>query len=193
MFFLTANTSQEVYKFILADKSYEEILQKFFSKKSERDEFRQYLWLIICEQGEEKIVTSWNSKFFKYWYVSVIKNQVASATSPWHLKERARNHNIDEIDGLNEPGEYGITYEDIDNQNYNNMRLELVEKAIQYWSAKDPFFLTERECFNLYYQEGLSYRQISKKLNIPTPSVYIYVNAAQVKIKGYITNKRYNK
>lgn len=189
--FLTADTSQKIYNFILQDKSYEEILHKFFSKKQDRDEFRQYLWLIICEQQEDKLITAWNNGYFKYWYVSVVKNQIQSKTSPWHKKERSRNYNIDELEGLNEPGEYGITFEDIDYENYNNMRLELIEKAIKYWSEKDPHFLVEKECFTLHYYQGLSYRQISSKIGIPYPSVFLYVQSAKVKIKGYITNKRY--
>ena len=78
--FISASTRDEVFSLVLKDKIYEDILYKFLSNKKERDEFRQHLWLQLCQMPNEKIITSWNQRWFQYLFVSVVKNVIKSSS-----------------------------------------------------------------------------------------------------------------
>lgn len=180
---MTAATRDQVFSFVLKDRIYEDILRKFLSDKKERDEFRQHLWLQICLIPEKKIILSWNQKWFQYLYVSIIKNQIQSSDSSWHLKYR-KMIAIDsstEIENINDENE-------IDLKEEKEFKLKCIEEGLKNLESNPNFFI-QAELFKLYFQKNMTYRAIAKKTKIPLISVHSYVQTAIVMIRGYVKKK----
>lgn len=204
--YMSAATAQQVYDFILHDKFYEDILKKFLSNKQQRNEFRQELWIYLCEMPENKIIEAWNRRYFKYLYIAIVKNQVASKTSRWHLKFRTPTidgHRIElyeefDFDSdtmkfdsfLTESTEDEIIRQEIKEE--QNKKLKVINDSISVLTSKDSKFFVKSELFKMYYFDSLSYRDIEKKTNIPLVTVYTYVQEAQEAIKKHINKHYYN-
>lgn len=55
-------TKDDVIKHILNDKFYDNVLVTYLSNKSERNEFRQELWLILLEMNETKLIKYYDDR-----------------------------------------------------------------------------------------------------------------------------------
>ena len=74
----------QILQSILDNPIYEAVLVKYLPKTQDRDEFRQFLWVILCEIKTETIETVWAQNKFLYYYVGIINNQLKSSTSKWY-------------------------------------------------------------------------------------------------------------
>lgn len=188
---MTAATAQQVYNYIIKDNFYDEILFKFFNNKEERDEFRQELWIMLGEIKEEKILKAWNDKYFKYLYVRIISNQVKSSTSRWQYNKKFDMEKFKaDTDFSTESIEHDIIKAEVAKE--NTLKLTLIDKAINHLITINPHFIIESELFKMHHKDGLTLREISNKTNIPSTSVFEYIQSAQVLIKGHI-KKHYKK
>jgi len=166
-------TKDDVIKHILNDKFYDNVLVTYLSNKSERNEFRQELWLILLEMNETKLIKYYDDKCLKYIYIGIINNQIKSSSSPWHRKFR-----------MNQPMEYDVNTNDsqdqsdidIDNKVIRDIRIDYIEKQLEYLERKDPYLKRDITIFKESFYNKMSYRKISAKYNIATSSVYLYVN-----------------
>lgn len=164
---------QTVIDHILTDTFYEEVLKKYLSNKSGRDEFRQELWLIILEMPDDKLIHYYDTKCLKYIYIGIINNQIKSNTSAWHRNYRK-----------NQPQEYfDNIYDSIDEADYvlnvkteNEDKLDYItDKLVQIESA-DPKMVRDITLFKMHFYEGMTYRAIEKATNIGYVNVFHYVN-----------------
>ena len=205
-----------ILQLITQDPIYETILQKYFSDVEERNEFRQFLWLQICETPNEKIESIWHKGYFLYWYCSVIKNQVISSSSRWHKEHRTSSHKLNNIlfdcdDMLESPEttrknkylnqaiefildtnteESKIIHKEIGME--NKKKVLMISEAIGHHLNRDPKLKTEFDLFNMYHQDGLTYREIQNKTRIPLSGVFRYIKDAEILIKNNI-NQRINR
>lgn len=204
-----AKNRDEVFKFILSDKTYEEILRTFLVVKNERDEFRQHLWLQICQLSERDLVKSWNEKYFTYLYVSIIKNQIQSNTSSWQkirlkydsahkIDSESNDYSTDDIAATNRKKySYEEDFTQSVEQNYidaeliteKKNKLLLINEALDYHIKLKPMFYLEASIFKMYFESDMSLRDITKKTGIQTTSVFNYVKTAKQLIKQYIKQK----
>lgn len=188
---MTASTTQQVFNHIVKDNFYDEILYKFFNNKEERDEFRQELWLMLGDMAPEKIIKAWNDKYFKYLYVRIISNQVKSSNSKWQYNKKFDMEGFKLVTEFHTQSiEDDIIKEETKKE--NQTKLSIIDKAINHLIGINPHFIIESQLFKMHHQDGLTYREISSKTNIPATSVFEYIQSAQVLIKGHI-KKHYNK
>jgi RNA polymerase sigma factor (sigma-70 family) len=190
MAFITAATVHHIFDLIKNDFVYEQVLRSYFTNKSERDDFRNSLWLYFFEHPEPTI-KSYNQKYFKYYYISVIKNQVTSNTKKWidkySINKPILMEHLPEIPEEQEPFLEEELSEEIRLKNY---KVELVKKAIDHYLNIDPKNKPEMDMFKMYYIDKLTMRQISKKMyNIPLTDVYRYIKSAEERIKWYIKKR----
>lgn len=199
---------QQVFNSIIKDRFYEDILLKYLSTEEDRNEFRQQLWLIICEMPTPDIIQAWEKKYFKYLYIRIIQNQICSKTSPWHRKTRLHqqmesiifydsddsNEEIEQNNQINYNNndlliddfnpEFLITQQESIEESKN--QLKIIDKALEYLLNNNPHFIVESELFKMYYKNNLTYREIAEKTKIPLRTVYATVQTAKMLIKSHI-------
>ncbi len=211
--FISASTKHQVLNMITKLPVYNELLFKYTSDKKKfptndlRNEFKQYMWLILCEKPEDKIVKAWNEKYFLYSFIRTITNSLNSKTSPW-AQALIKNEkytfvsfydtdiNDDEYINNNTP-EYLIdnnkTEDEILEEEYNRENnLKLIEEAKEYWIKHDPKLYGIFKLFDLNTLEDMSERAISKKMKIPNGTVHNQLHQARALIKAYIRNIKQN-
>ena len=94
--FISADTANRVYELACKDFIYKEVLRKYFPNKSVRQEFENEAWLYLLEHPE-KTVEVWNQKWFHYYFIALVKNQVLSNSSNWHLNFRKSKHELMDV------------------------------------------------------------------------------------------------
>ena len=155
--FLTADTVNKIYNLCLKDKRYEEVLQKHLSNKQERDEFRQHLWLQICENDHDKVIRAWNERWFIYFYVSICTRQVASNSSTWHYLYR-KDVKLDYVDNYQENSDELVPDEHMDVA----FRKEIVENALTHFENIDKDFRKTARIFRQKFYEKKTCRSIEE-------------------------------
>jgi DNA-directed RNA polymerase specialized sigma24 family protein len=197
--FLTADTINRVFELTQKEPIYKEILRKFFFDKKQREEFTQELWLSIFNiDPPEKVVTAWNEKWFRYLFVHIIKKQVLSSSSKWNLNNRLRTSKevIRERNEDGEPIEAGeldvYEFEEQENEReakqLKSHKINLILEALNHLEQKNPQQNKGRvDLFKMYFFEGLTYREVSKKAhNIPLSSVWVEIKRTTRDIQKYI-------
>jgi len=176
----------QIFKEILNNPIYDSILEKYLSNKNERNEFRQFLWVMLCEIPTEKIEAIWAKNEFLWYYCGIVRNQIASSTSKWHKEYRITNQNISQF-----KGEIEDEVEDILDQELNRAnKLKEIDEAINHHLVINPHYKTDFDLFRLKFDKGMTYRAIAKKTKIPLTSVYEYILNAKTLIQ---TNIRFKK
>jgi len=173
-------------------KLYNEVLERYIPYDTEeRNEFKQYLFGILCTKPDSVIEDLWNKKQFMYWYVGIIRNNIISSTSPWHRKHRTYDHKFtNQVPEDIEEVKFDFLL--IEEEEEKQMKINLVDEAIGYHLSKNPKLKTEFDLFKLYYKSNYSYREISKMTHIPLTACYQYIQTALVLVKKYVTNKQQN-
>lgn len=173
----TTTTREDVIHHLLTDKYYEDVLPYYLSDYSERNEFRQELWLILLSKSDSQLIKWYDTKILKYIYVGIINNQIKSSTSPWHVKHR-NNRIGGKYADYNENKD--IRLEDFDSVEKiltdKEIKIQYIEDKLKYLESKDPYLKRDITIFRMHFYDKLSYRKITKLTKISTSSVYFYVN-----------------
>jgi len=165
-------TREQVINHMIGDRYYNDVLVSYLSSKSERDEFRQELWMILLEMPEVKLIDYYDRKCLKYIYIGIINNQIKSSTSPWHKKWRMNKPNdFSPSDNLTNHDEF-----EFERMILNEKKLCYIEKKLEYLELKDPYLFRDIQIFKMHFYEKLSYRKIEKKIGVSYMSVWKYVN-----------------
>lgn len=185
--FISAATANKVYELASKDFIYKEVLRKYFPNKSMRTEFEQEAWLYLLEHPD-KTVEVWNKKFFHYYFIALVKNQVLSNSSNWHLNFRKYKHEL--LDIMPEESIEENPFQEQDDKitkAVKEKKLEIIDAALNHFLRLDPYFKPSADVFRLHYYEGMSIRQISKQFyDEPTTSVWELIKNAEVLVKGYV-------
>lgn len=197
---MTKTTKDVVIKHILNTRCYEDVLVKYLSSVQERNEFRQELWLILLEMKEEKLIHYYDTKCLFYVYIGIINNQLKSCTSPWHKKFRANKqilstnvndtynkttitNDLSKITFDADQYDEQDTFQDVlDIKQLQEDKIKYIEDKLEELLKNDPKLIKEITVFKLYFYEGLSYSQITKRINIKKTSVFLYVNLIKNKL-----------
>jgi len=134
-------------------------------------------------KNKKKIIKSYNNGWFKYMFITAVKNQVHSKTSPFHKNVRetisskynTQEFNVDYIQEDNEDLEYKMDIE---------RKLEIINKAREL--TKTNYF--EAEVFKLYFDKDNTYRGIEKKYDIDHCLAYYTVQKVVTKLKQNIND-----
>lgn len=186
-------TKEEVIKSITNDKYYDDVLESYLRDKSERNEFRQEMWIILLEMKEEKLIDYYDRKILKYIYIGIINNQLKSSSSPWHTKFRKfRTLLVDD----------SIVFKDVFRQDYpakdgtlintlafvddfdeikelklnDEIKLDYINKELKNIVKNNPVMIRDVEVFKMHFYDRLSYQKISDKTKISKTNVFVYVN-----------------
>ena len=127
-------------------------------------------------ENSKKIEKIWQEKYFKYYFIVTVKNQVHSNTSSFHKNVRIYNDygNLDNIDL-----EDDVTIEDkIEFEN----KLAKINKT--YKEVKKNYF--QERMWEEYFINDKTYRQIEKEYGIDHCLVWNNVNTIKKKIKKII-------
>lgn len=186
-------TKEEVIKSITNDKYYNDVLESYLKNKSERDEFRQEMWVILLEMNDDKIIDYYDRKILKYIYIGIINNQLKSSSSPWHTKFRKfKSLLVDDSIVFKDtyrqdaPADSGtlinnlIFIDDFDEVKElkldNEIKLDYISKELKKIIKENPMMVRDVEVFKMHFYDKLSYQKISNITKISKTNVYVYVN-----------------
>lgn len=136
-----------------------------------RDDLRQEVIMIICEQPEEKIVQLHNDKALEFFTVRVILNQIKSKTSPFAKKYRSIVLSyMDDVSDLHRhKDKAGFLQDNSDIENEERELRELIEDmAVE---EIDKLHWYNKGLIELYVKYG-NFRAIQKETGIPFGSCY---------------------
>lgn len=184
---MSAKTVHEVFDMTRKDFIYDEVLKKYFPKKEIRDEFHNHLWLQFFENSGST-VNAHNNKYFKYYFIAAVKNQVISNSSNWHNTFRKPQFELrEELPEETEEFNHFQDEEEEREKEIKKNKIALVNDALNHFLRLDPNFKVSRDMFKAHYEDGLSIRQISKKFfGTPPTSCYEYIKNAEALIQHYI-------
>lgn len=177
---------------LLNNKIYESILVKYLPIKNERNEFRQALWVMLCEIKPERLEELWREDKLLYYYCAIVKTQLTSSKSSWYKNYRSfgKNSEIYESDKDNRLIDNDISFDEEHNKYDLDNKLNIINKSINYHLERNPRLKLDFNLFSMKYNEEMTMREISEKLNIPLTSVFKYIRNAEELIKSYIKYKK---
>ena len=179
-------TREYVINELATNPIYEEILNKYFPINSDtKNEFRQFLWLQLLELKPGKLIEAYTNKYLTYLYVRIIKNSIMSdpVRSNWLKEQNKRKDFQSDIDVDNSFDEIEFLEEKKEDK---KIKLDIIKKALEYELVRNPRFKVSYDCFNYYYFNRMTLREIEGKTRIQYSSVRLYVQEAEVVIKRYI-------
>jgi DNA-directed RNA polymerase specialized sigma24 family protein len=126
-------------------------------------------------ERREKIEEILNEQHFKYYFIQTIMNQVRSNTSPLY-----KNHKMMIAKGE----EFDFSHLDMIENNDIEEKIEREEKLlnIEEKLLKIKISWFEGQMFNLYYKQGLTYRQIESEWGINFLTAYSAVKRVKEKL-----------
>ncbi len=193
---ISAATRQQVLEMVSKLPVYEEILYKYSHKygKEIMNDFKQYIWLILCEKSDDYILKAWNNKYFLYLYINIVKNSIKSDTSPW-ATAMAKDGKYDYIGFYQkeiEDTDTKLELEYIEDEHEREHSLNLIKNAKKAILKKNPRLYGVFKIFDMHFNDSLTYREISAKMNEPLGSVHNNIHQAEAMIRHYIRNKKQN-
>lgn len=146
----------------------ESLLTKITSNHSLKEDLRQELFLILCENKDEKIIEMSENNYLTYHCVVILKRQYHSNTSPFHKKWR-KGMGSRELPEIVDKNEKGVDWDIVGHiENIVDTKLDMVDRELfklyYKWDNYDPYFglLKDTNCDN----HMSSYRKMSRKLSI---------------------------
>lgn len=165
---------------------YDEILDKFFPDSvSDKHELLSIL-TISFHRNMEKVVRAYEEGWFKYFFASAVKNQVCSSTSRFHADVRLT------IAEKFEPKRDDIVYNtkssvvDVEDLELVEERLKLLRECKS--DVVNSWY--EGEMVRLYFDEGMTFRDIEAAYDIDHVSVYLTIRGYKDKLKEYVKTKQ---
>jgi RNA polymerase sigma factor (sigma-70 family) len=185
--FISASCINDIVNSIQKEYIYKEALLKYFPKKEIREEFFQEAMLYILERPEH-MIEIYNAKYFKYWFLNMVKNQVISNNSDWHRNFRKPLTQLtdnlpEETEEPNHFEQEEIEYE----HKKKKFKLKLINQALDHYMNLDPTFKADGLIFHMYYIDGLTMRQISDKMfDTPLTTIYRSIQSTEHMVRWYI-------
>lgn len=185
--FISASCVNDIIMIMEKEFLYEEVFRKFFPKKEIRDEFKQETYLYILEHPE-RIIQVYNEKWFKYYFISMVKKQVQSNSSSWHLNFRKHSMDLNnEMKEMAEEDNFFAFEEEKLNEKIKKTKVKLINEALNHYTKLDPMFKPSADFFKEHYVKGMTIRAIGEKYyNTPPTSVYERIREAKEKVRYYI-------
>lgn len=171
---VSASTVTDIIMHICTgDTTYREICDNIAPKLKE--DAWQEMMLILLEHNPQKLIDSWNNKFFKYLFIRIMMNQFKSNSS--RIYRTYTRFGGDENADISKLATEIKDEDDIEFiNNFNNDVNNFVEE--QFWYDK--------ELFKMYYYDGYSYSQISKLTKIPKNSIWQNVRNTTDRLKEFL-------
>lgn len=179
---MTAKTINVIIQEVFDEKGqYHQIMENILYSAG-KGRYLNELVSVLAEyflMNEKKIIKTYKSDYFRYWWARVVMNQVNSNTSQFYRENFVQ---------INEIGDIHIEEEEeneIEEKQKQEEKYLQIEKAMK--NLKVNWF--DSEIFKLYYKENLSLRQIEKETGIDHCLAYISINKTRNQIKQTLNKK----
>ena len=177
---MKATKKQEIMDYVYNSKTINNIFSSIIQNKDKRDLMKSDVYLMLCELDEKKLLIMYDNGKIDGFIAKIILNQWNSNTSDFYknwknggfrksLTKDSGEFNI-ELSNEVEAVSYSRYVNDI-NIIINNM----------HWYHKT--------LFELYYKEGLTYKQISDTTEIKIISVRNSIKKTIIEVKKQLKNK----
>lgn len=170
------------------DSIYDSIIDNFLVNKKDRQLKNELLSEIAMYWLEkpEKVLKAYNEKYFKYYFIKTIMNQVKSKSSSFH-------RNVRSITSVEYSAEKAYDIQDTD---YDEMEIELkIQKEIDIdiiddaLSAIDASWF-DKEMFRIYFGNDITYREMETEYDVDHCLAWVSVDKVKKRIKQHIKTKK---
>ena len=179
----------DVLEHIERDSLYRGYAASFFKNDVVRQQelFSCFVQLLIAVD-EAKIVALCEREEFKYYAISMIRNEAINKRSEFN---KYNSDSVLEYSPINEP-----TDEDEVRTHYNQVQTEellnCIDEYIDSMSKETSAGFYDSQVFKLYYEKYKSFRKFSEASDIPVSALYHSINKTRGKIKKQFTNQYKN-
>lgn len=187
-FILTAETVQTIFNYITKKGSvYDEIIDNIITPHfDKKNELISELAVSFLGKNKGKVNKSIKEGWFNYFFITAVKNQVHSSTSPFHKNCRKTiNYSMNNDYSFDEIASFTSTDDNALEKQIKQEKYDIVEECLN--EIKCTWF--EREIFNLYYRKDYTHRQIEKEYNIDHVSSWSTIQKLNKRIQKQIKKK----
>lgn len=186
---VSAQTPYTILEYIASGGSvYDQIIDTIIAPNfHQKDELISEL-AVSYLNNKESVNKALKGGYFNYYFISSVKNQVHSSTSPFHFNVRQTSNQGIEASWL------ANSLEDDNEDLQYKMMIEEQQAILD--EVLDEIHVTyfESEMFRMYYKEGLSFRKIEKVTGTDHVTVHSTVSNIRDKIFEQLEKRNiYNK
>jgi len=170
---------------------YDEIIDTIIYSDTNKQEDKYALLSEIANywlQSPDNVIKAWDNKYFKYYFIRTVQNQVHSNTSAYHKNHRVKDkitwdrfNDCDDCDSLLESSIIDLDDGGMEKKILAEIRLNDVERSINLGQLT----WVEGQLFKEYYYEDKTYRQIEEEYGIDHVSAWKIVKSATKKVKEF--------
>lgn len=174
---ITAQTAHSIFTYIASGGSiYDQIIDTIIAPNYHyKDELISEL-AVSYLNNQESVNKALKEGYFNYYFISSVKNQVHSSTSPFHKNVRQTSNEGIEASWLAD--QLVDDNEDIEYKKMLDCQQEILDKVMD--DIEVTYF--QAQMFRMYYIEGLSYRKIEKETGVDHVTVHSTVSNIRDKI-----------
>jgi hypothetical protein len=142
---------------------------------------------ISFHKNKKKVVKSYEEGWFKYLFISAVKNQIHSKSSPFHLNVRQR---ISDKFGTYDFNLDMVEIEDVSTIGDKKIKEDMMQFI---YLARENVKMTwfESEMVRLYYDENMTFRAIEKLYGIDHCVVFKTIKDFKKKMSEELTKNQY--
>jgi len=169
---------QEIAKHIVTEERYLDICNTYGGEYKE-DLYQEFIITIMSYKKIDKLYDIYKRKELPYFACTIIKTMATSNTSPFYKKIRgfsasSSEYNVNILDTLLEEDTLTVDTEKDLQQVLTTISDNLIK--IDKWMTKkvkkDAYFFYNRELFDMYYYQNLTYKDIEKLTGIKSVSAF---------------------
>lgn len=171
---LTDNKSKLMNKFIL----------KMISNKGDAEDFYQDLYVILADKDLSKMRKIYEANEMEQYLYVIIRNNLKSANSRFYytykkptgveyIENEDYRFEVDNTEKYEVLQELENEYDDLNNKINEHLDSELITRPKSFYDKK---------VFEMYYNDGNTFRGLSDMLGIPSTSIYNTITRNRIKI-----------
>jgi len=187
--FVSASTKNIALTYMFNDRTMDEFYRLYQSPSFTPNDIKSYLFSILCEKTEEKILYIYNNQVYKYFILAILKNQLCSSTSPLYYSHKIYQLTTTQISNINIPQkEYEEEEEEYPKERMQHLKdnyvwnkyskkkflKEDVENALKKLDKtnKDVWYYSQI-FYEIYNQDGgRTYRSFARETGIDHVSIF---------------------
>jgi len=187
-------TMDDIMNWYYKCNDFKVLIAKHSNNYENQQEAYQEIALIVLEYNRTKIIDMWNRNELKYFIIRIIKNTLASSTSPFYKKIRKFEDTTSEFTEEYSPQNIPTSEEENNKEEIFGQKITLLNNINSFLEEKSNKSVQDYHdvrLFRLYKYDKKTYRQIELENNIHYTYVFRAVKRVEEELKdNFIYNNK---